>query len=1103
MKLTTLLFFLALMQVTATSLYSQTQKVNLDFQNKTLAEVFAVIEQNSDCSFFYKNELLRGAKLKTGHYENVMVSEILDDVLKDENLTYTSKGKLIMIVAKDEAGYGAGAQQTKTVSGKVTDSSGVLLPGVTVVVKGTTQGIITDIDGNYSLPNVPGDATLVFSFVGMKTQEIPVLGKTNINITMVEETIGLDEVVAVGYGVQKKVNLTGSVSAVDFENRSLQSRSLTNVSSLLSGASSGVRVQQTNGLPSNDESASISVRGIGSLNLSSSPLVLVDGQIASMNSVSPNDVASVSILKDAASSAIYGSRASNGVILITTKSGQDTGGKVTFNLDSYVGEKSPANIPDIISNTVDYMELQNQMWLNSGSNSKWSQDQIDEYRQGHEEDPYLWPYTDVFKDVTKKNIVQKYHFSARGGNEKISFYSAFEYYNDDGLVTNTGYKKVNFRNNLNYRVNKWLKLGNNFAYINGISEPASISQIFTWMRATTPAIFTRNADGRWGGGAFPDGTGGQNNPSQSAWQARGESRTNQLQGKIFVELTPIDGLVINGSYFRDLSLGESWSGSQPADRWNFRTNEISQDFTTGALLSIGNSNYRRQRDIIDLYTNYTKTFGKHNIGVLAGYNQEYYYSQSTSASKTGILSYDTPVLDAATLNPQASGTVSDYAMRSFFGRLTYNLSGKYLFEANLRYDGSSRFSPDNRWGVFPSFSGGWIVSEEKFWEPLNNIFNTFKLRASWGILGNAGIGNYEWQSFYSSAPYSEGNDIVSGLNYTTYGNDQIHWEKTKVTNIGADFRLLKAVSFDMNYYIKTTSDILTKPPIPAILGGIGAPRVNQASVQNKGFEIEANYKKKIGQLSLSLGLNYSLNKNKIVKYQGDVIDIRGATAWVEEYPIGVFYVLEVDKIVQDQTEIDNMVADGYSFYPRVPRPGDFLYKNNNDDKSINTDDRVLKGNPMPVHLFGGNIGLEYAGFDFNASFSGVAKWDRYLNDDVFNYYYIDNYQILSSFKNMWSENNRNTNIPKIYTNDYMNHQNHDAYIHRADYLKIRSLQLGYSLPVNLINAVKVDKLRVYINAENPFTFTSWPAYDPEADGGSTLHTYPITRTISIGVNVSF
>lgn len=1106
MKITTILLILTIFCLQANDSYSQNVKVSLDIQNATITEIFREIENRTDYRFFYNKTLLNTEKRVSVNSNEKEVSAILDQLLAGENVSYTMVNNYIVITPKENEetnSPGVTQDNRKTVIGTVTDESGEPIIGANIIEKGTTNGTVTDIDGKFNI-TVSTGSVLLFSYIGYKNVEIPVGDQTIINIQLQEDTETLEEVVVVGYGTQKRVNLTGSVSSVNFDKQSLQSRAVTNVSSLLSGASSGIRIQQTNGLPSGNEAANINIRGVGSLNISSAPLVVVDGQVSSMNSVSPNDVASVSVLKDAASAAIYGSRASNGVILITTKTGSNTGGKVSFSFDTYFGKKTPTNVPDVIHNTVEYMELQNRIWLNSGSNPRWTQEQIDQYRKGHAEDPFLWPYTNQLEDVTKENIVQKYHLSARGGSDKIKFYSALEYYKDNGLIYNTGYKRLNFRNNLDYQVNKWLKLGNSFSYINGIAEPSSVTTIFQWMRNTTPAMFTRHPDGRWGGGAFPDGTGGQNNPRQNAEQARGESINNQLQGKIFAEITPLEGLKITGSYFRNLILNESWSGHQPADRWNFRTNEVIWDMTTGSLLNLGNSNSRTQVEIIDLYANYVKSFRNHNIDGLIGFNQEYNFARSMSASKSGLLSYDTPVLDAAQLNPVASGTMSDYAMRSFFGRLSYNYLGKYMLEANVRYDGSSRFSPDNRWGFFPSVSAGWYVSEESFWEPLSDVIDALKIRASWGKLGNAGIGNYEWQHFYSSVSYArENKDVFPGLRYNSFGNTSISWETTQVTNIGADFRLFNKFNFDFNYYIKNTSDILTTPPIPAVLGGIGAPRVNLAGVQNKGLEIEASYNDQFGDLSFNVGLNYSFNKNKISKYQGDLIDIRGTTAWTENYPIGIFYVLEVDQIVQDKSLIDKMVADGYKFHTSTPGEGDFLYKDTDGNKSIDMNDRVLKGNPIPVHIYGGSISLGYAGLDFNAFFSGVAKWDRYLNDDIYNFYHIDQYQLPYEQMNMWSEDNRNTKIPKIYTNNHINNQTHDAYIRKADYLKIRSLQLGYSLPQNLINRISLTNMRVYLNAENPFTFTSWPSYDPEADGGGNHHTYPLTRTISMGLNISF
>ena len=476
--------------------------------------------------------------------------------------------------------------QTITLRGTVTDGSGEAVIGATVQVQETTIGTITDVNGNFILQNVPPNGTLVVSYVGMKTQVHNINGKTFINIVLEEESEILEELVVVGYGIQKKVNLTGAVSSVNFESESLTSRSISNVSTALAGLSSGIRVQQENGLPSDNDNSNILIRGTGSLNASSSPLVVIDGQVAEFNSVSPNDVASVSILKDAASAAIYGSRASNGVILITTKSGKDTDGKITFNYNSYVGTSKYANKVDINSNTADYMVFVNMIRSNSDLSKKFTDEYINEWREGSKTDPIYYPNTNWWDAITKKNITMNHHFSASGGSQKVNFYSAVEYFDDDGLVPNTGFKKYTFRNNLEYKVNDWLKIGNNISAIRAIAEPATISDAFQWFKATTPGIVPKHPDGRYGAGQILSGEGGNNNLLANVETRKGETKRNQLQGKIYAVLTPLKGLSVTGSYFNDLTQSEGWGGIVPVDRWNFQIDQIGINYTNGSFLSI-------------------------------------------------------------------------------------------------------------------------------------------------------------------------------------------------------------------------------------------------------------------------------------------------------------------------------------------------------------------------------------------------------------------------------------------------------------------------------------------------------------------------------------
>ncbi|MCC6683712.1 MAG: hypothetical protein IT247_01445, partial [Bacteroidia bacterium] len=431
----------------------------------------------------------------------------------------------------------------------------------------------------------------------------------------------------------------------------------------------------------------------------------------------------------------------------------------------------------------------------------------------------------------------------------------------------------------------------------------------------------------------------------------------------------------------------------------------------------------------------------------------------------------------------------------------------YLFEANIRYDGSSKFAPGKRWGMFPSASVGWVISRENFFEPLTHIFTNLKLRASYGELGNNGIGNYDWQSFYSIVKYPFNKTATSGLNYNGFGNSDITWESTLVSNIGLDTRLFNALDISLNYYNKLTKNILTNLPIPATNGGISAPRVNSAKVRNSGIEAEVRYAQNFGRLKVYGALNFGYNKNSIVSYKGDFIEPHGqdAAAWTEGYPIGVFWVREVDHIIQTQKETDDLIAQGYTFSPATPGPGDFLYRNANGDKIINDNDRVLKGNPIPLYTYGGSISLEYAGIDASIYVDGVGNWDRYLNTSVFMLTHnVDGFIWPSSYLNMWSPTNTNTNIPKVYSVSQVNNQQSDYYLHKADYFKIRSLQLGYSLPVSVLRKIKLDKVRVFVNLENYFTCTQWPNLDPESVRSTNDDaTYPLGKVASAGLQIGF
>lgn len=1089
------------------------RKLTLSANNITIQKVFQTIKKRTGLTVFYSNELLNDREKVSVDFREEDLGRVLDLLLKGKGISYEIRRDKVIVLSRSEkkelinviVPQPAPVVETILVRGRVTDEKGEGLPGVSILLKGTQRGIISDAGGDFSIEVPDRSATLVFSFVGYMTQEVPVNDRTVLAISLVEDEKSLEEVVVIGYGTQRKANMTGAVSSIDFENEALSSRAVTNVSTMLAGMSSGIRVQQQNGLPSENNNSSLNVRGVGSLNNSSAPLVVVDGQVADINSVSPNDVASVTILKDAASAAIYGSRASNGVILITTKTGNDTQGKVTFNYNNFIGWKTPAQVANLVDNSPDYMLLVNMMMRNSGMADRYTQQYIDEWREGAKTDPIYYPNTNWLTAMIKKNRVTNHNFSARGGNERINFYTSVDYFKDDGLVPNTGFRRLNFRNNLTYKVNKWLKFGNNLTLISTRADPASVSDGFLWMRATTPAVVPKHPDGRYGSGQLSDGEGGSNNNLMNLEIQRGETKGTQIQGKVFAVLTPLEGLSVTGSYFSDFKLTDVWEGQIYADQWNFQTNQIGINRTNGSRFQLTNRLPRNHRQIYDLYADYAKTMGGHSIQALIGFNQEYYLSKNLVASRSDLLSYDTPVLNAAANDPQASGSANDFSMRSFFGRLAYNYKGKYLLETNMRYDGSSRFAPDKRWGLFPSVSAGWMVSGENFWEPLSRTVNDLKLRVSWGKLGNNGIGNYEWQEFYQANNYNFGGNIVQGLSYNSFGNSIITWESTNVLNIGADIRLFNTLNLDVNYYNKFTNNILANLPIPLVNGGIGAPRVNAAEVRNTGFEAELRYLVNLGKVSLNFAANVGYNKNRIVKYKGNVIEARGESqAWTEGQPIGVYWLREVEQIIQDPSVVENLVNQGITFNPSTPGVGDFLYRNANGDNVINDADRVLKGNPIPLYTYGGKAGAAYAGFDLNVFFDGVGKWDRYLRGSLYSLNHQVGYQWPREYLDAWTQENPSTTIPKIYFSNPRNDQVSDYFLRSAAYLKIRSIQLGYTLPSNLAKLARVGKLRVFANMENYFTFTGWPTMDPEVtteDGAD--QTYPLSKTFSVGVSLSF
>ena len=859
--------------------------------------------------------------------------------------------------------------QQKTINGKVLDATGEPIIGANVLVKGTTNGTITDIDGNFTL-NVPTECVLQISYIGFNTQEIKVTSTTNdITVNLKEDSKTLEEVVVVGYGTQKKVNLSGSLSTINVSELT-ESRPITNVSHALAGLAAGVNVQMSSNQPGNDN-ASIKVRGQGTLN-DSSPLVIIDGAEAGINTVNPQDIESMTVLKDAASSAIYGSRAANGVILITTKQGKS--GKVKLDYNGYVSFTSPS-IPgsmDPVSNYADYMEYINEGYRNSKMNEKFSSGVIQEWRDNEGKDPLRYPNSNFMDDTFKNSVSHNHVISMSGGSEKVKFYSSFGYENNPGVMDNTGFEKYSGRLNVTADVRSWLTLG---AYINGYvsnmdpaakytSSGTAVDDVFTYASATTPGMVFRAPDGRYGAMNNPedDAQSAVNNPLVRLNRVAGNIAKHNLRTRFVGTIKPFEGFSITGSYSYEFVDEERKRKPVILEQWNFRDDVITR--TTEGKSSIMNYDGKTQRYFNDVVARYENRFVNDQLGLNAmiGASQEKYYSHNFQASKYDLIDYSLWVINGATGDASASGSSSEWAMRSFFGRVNLDWNNKYLLELNLRADQSSRFLSNKRTGYFPSGSFAWRIDQEEFMkDAMDKGLSNLKLRVSYGSLGNNSVGNYDALATYAikDSNYALNNLLVQGLIQTRLANPNLTWESTYMTNVGLDFGFFNnRFTGTVDYFHKRTKDILINLPAPLVHGSADIPKQNSAIVTNQGVEFTLGWQDKVGDFSYGINGNFTYVKNIVNKFKGKDkggMSISGANVIWEGHSINSQYLLRVDRIIQTDEDlalvqqiIDNAkqiygndITDNEIFSSGKPEKGDFLYKDTIGVGLIILDDREI------------------------------------------------------------------------------------------------------------------------------------------------------------------
>jgi len=1081
--------------------------VNLKLSNADLEEVFNAISKQTNFEFQYDSKIAETDQKFSIKGKGLLVSDCLLKLSRQANLHFKQVNNSISVSEKLD--YKRQVEeieviiQTRTVTGTVTaEDAPQGLPGVNVILKGSSTGTVTDINGNYSI-DVPSESNsiLVFSSVGYVQEEVAVGNQSVINIAMVPDITSLEEIVVVGYGTQKKVNVTGAVSSIDLDN--VEGRPITDLSQALAGLASGVQVTQSGGRPGAD-GATIRIRGVGTLN-NSNPLVLIDGIQGSMAQLDPNDIKSISILKDAASAAIYGSRAANGVILITTKKG--SAGDLKIKYHGYYGWQSPTRLMDFVSDHATYMELRNEAMINSGGGPINEQSFIDEWREASNDQSQslFYPNTDWF-DYAFENPtnVTGHNLSVNGGSNKAVYNLSLGYLDQEGLLDYNSKDRYNLRLNTELNVSEKIKVGTNlYGFWEEVDGDYDVMNIFL-EAANSPGVVPVHPDGRYGGSS--DGTFA-NNPYALYGNRDDKTIRQGFLGVVYTEIDLLKDLTFksNGGLNFKNRMGKNLT--EPYELWDFRNDEVVRSSSPLTNLS-QNNNYSRALTLFNTL-NYSKNLEEHGIELLMGQSTETYFSENFNGRVKDLFSAATPVLSSGIVEPQVGGGIQEWSLVSFFGRLNYDFDDKYLFEANLRYDGSSRFKEGNRWGAFPSFSAGWRISEESFF-PEAGLVDAVKLRFSWGKLGNQlATSLYPYQTVYNpNETYNFDGEIVAGIAETALKNEDIKWETTTTTNVGFDIGLFESkFNLTFDYFNKLTEDILIQLPIPDFLGNKSAPTRNIGTVRNSGVELTTQYQGSLGEVYFNINGNLSYIENKVEEYLGgegrrfDDFIIR------EGLSLYTIYGFEAEGIFNSQQEVDEA-----AFQTSSTSPGDLKYSNIDNTEvngqqviSVDEDSKPL-GGTIPKFIYGLNFNMTYNGFDLGVLFEGVGEVSRYLEGRGIRPFAVGGERGLLPAKwlNSWTPENTNTDVPRIQADGgHWNYRTSSYWVQNAGYLRLKMLQLGYTLPSTVTKQINLNRLRIYANAQNILTVTDYEGFDPETNQRERNIGYPLPKTYTLGIQLTF
>lgn len=1023
--------------------------------------------------------------------------------MKKRNSLSLWKGLLFTFIWTISLGVFA---QNITVQGTVTDNTGVTVIGATVIVSGdATKGTVTDIDGVYKLSNVPSDASLQFTYVGMKSQIVAVNGRNTINVVMLSDTELLDELVVVGYGTQKKATLTGSVSSVSGED--ILKRPVTNASSMLQGMMPGVRIVQGLGQPGS-ENVQIRVRGQGTYSdAGSDPLVLVDGVPGSLSNLNANDIESVSVLKDAASASIYGARAANGVVLVTTKSGGSNGFKINYNAN--IGIHTPTKMLDLVTNSAEYMRLFNEAKKNSGLTSGlYPQATIDLYENATDREKY--PNFDWLDYMFNPATVQNHSLSLSGGNKETSYNITLGFIDQPGTMRGFDYEKYNFRTNLKSQLKDWITVGVNLSMDRGKQSNPRQNQddafLSTLAQAPTYAPFL--PDGRAVYTAYDFESRNKNMAAIVANDALRKTVDYNFSSQLWADIKLMKGL----SWYTKMAINfddVSYKDWRPiVNTYNFHTGEQVSTLDVGGEGLISNNSRTYYTNLFS-YLKYDASFNEfHNIGLQVGYSQENNNYQYLEGYRQKFVTGNLHELDAGTAAIQtANGSTTEWGLQSFFGRINYNFKEKYLVEANVRYDGTSRIEEKERWGFFPSFSAAWRVTEENFVRNSNLSWLTnAKPRISYGLLGNQNIGTYPYQdmlTFTGAYPFDNSN-LSPGIAQTSLANPFIKWETTSVIDVGLDLQLFNKLNITYDWYRKHTYDILRRAQVTGVLG-LTAPYINGGDMVNTGHELSVQYNDRVNKGSFD-GLEYGggfyidVFRNKLVDFGAR--EISGYSIRENNLPYNSFYMLDMIGIFQTQDEINSSPKQ---FSDNV-QPGDFKYRDVNNDGVIDNDDRTVIDGRFPKFEYSINGNVAWKGFDLSVLFQGVEGRKIYTDGWGLEPFRQGTPPTVDYAENRWTGPGSTNEYPRLYFDYNGNSQNRRSnswYLQDASFLRLKNLVLGYSVPQNVISKINVEKVRLYFAGDNLLTFTNYKGLDPERAGDGRFAQYPQNKIVSFGINVEF